>query len=471
MKTVAGLANQRDRLRAASWVESEPAEITAFRRADSSLTGVRNRRLHRFYMLTLALIPACDSLWSPYLEPCDPKRPMCIEGVAPEPQLLPSNGIAPDWFGEAKAELAPTEDLVIDTDQGTVTTAVGNRRLMDVSYHQLAPADCGEGWMVGVGVFGFTKIRILDGIRVRFTGLRAAALIAPGAIEIEGLLDLRGGMTECTDVRCGGPGGFAGGFVQFPAPKGDGPGAGVWGYGIGGLGDEAGGGGGGACGNGGKGGEAGAGYPAGRGGGAYQRQTLIPLCGGSGGGSGGPGNSGGDPGQRGGGGGGAIQIVSQKSVSISSTNSMPSGIQAGGSGGQGDQGVNFNDGGGGGGSGGAILIEAPKISISSGAVLAVNGGGGGGGFNNGSSTNHGESASLSSTAAAGGPGIRSGGAGGAGSTLHGSDAAGPIGDGGGGGGGGVGRIRLNSLDGTVTVSGELSPAIGDCASLGRLTLR
>jgi hypothetical protein len=35
----------------------------------------------------------------------------------------------------------------------------------------------------------------------------------------------------------------------------------------------------------------------------------------------------------------------------------------------------------------------------------------------------------------------------------------------------VGRIRLNSLDGTVTLGGELSPAMGECASTGRLNLR
>jgi hypothetical protein len=180
---------------------------------------------------------------------------------------------------------------------------------------------------------------------------------------------------------------------------------------------------------------------------------------------------GGDPGQRGGGGGGAIQIVSQKSVSVSSTSAMPSGIHAGGGAGQGDQGVNFNDGGGGGGSGGAILIEAPSIAVASGAVLAVNGGGGGGGYNGGSRCTSGEAGSLSSTAAAGGTGICTGGAGGAGSMLHGADAAGLVRDGGGGGGGGVGRIRLNSLDGTVALGGELSPAMGECVSTGRLNLR
>ena len=44
-------------------------------------------------------------------------------------------------------------------------------------------------------------------------------------------------------------------------------------------------------------------------------------------------------------------------------------------------------------------------------------------------------------------------------------------DGGGGGGGGVGRIRLNSLDGNVTINGTLSPPIGSCASVGRVTMR
>ena len=478
MKTVAGIADKRSELRVA---QSFSPEIAS---ASSSFMPARLRRKRSKWMplcvLFVALIPSCNSLWHSYLEPCDPAMPMCVtmdagapDLVPPQPQLVPSNGIDPAWFAEAKVELRPTDNLVIDTDQGTVQSASSSVPMSDVIYHQIAPVDCGSSWLKGIGVFAFTRIHIPDGVTVRFIGSRAVALIAAGPIQIDGLLDLRGG--GCTDPRCGAPGGFEGGHVRSATKRGQGPGGGTEGYGIGGLGEEAGGGGAGSCGQGGKGGDAGNDpYFGGAGGSSYLKDALIPLCGGSGGGAGGFGTTTGESGQRGGGGGGAIQIVSQQSVIVDSTDmNKPSGIHVGGGGGQSDIGVNFNDGGGGGGSGGAILIEAPTISILSGAVLAANGGGGGGGFNGvGTPTNSGESAKLSSVAALGGVGSQSScGAGGAGQINPGGDAIGPKLDGGAGGGGGVGRIRLNSSDGNVSITGVLSPALGKCASTGRVTMR
>ena len=479
MKTVAGIADKRSRLRVARSMESEVTSVTSHSSALRFHAPMRSRRWIPLGVLLLALVPSCNSLWHSYLEPCDPASPTCLALDAsipdlvpptPTPQLVPSNGIDPAWFAEASGELSPTEDLLIDTDQGTVLTQNSKVPIPNVIHRKVAPVDCGASWPVGIGVFSFTRIHIPGGVTVRFTGSHAAALIASGSITIEGLLDLRGG--ACTDPRCGGPGGFAGGHVRNPIRRGEGPGSGTEGYGIGGEGDEAGGGGAGACGKGGKGADAGSTYPGGVGGSTYLKDALIPLCGGSGGGAGGFGTTMGESGQRGGGGGGAIQIVSKQSVTVSSTSASSSGIQVGGGGGQGDIGMNFNDGGGGGGSGGAILIEAPIISILSGAVLAANGGGGGGGYNNMQPTLHGEPGKLSSVAAVGGAGSRSsGGAGGASQGIQGSAATGPLMDGGGGGGGGVGRIRLNSLDGNVTINGTLSPPIGSCASVGRVTMR
>lgn len=473
MKTVAGLFGSSWGLRS---INKRPTGEGADAAAGATGPWPTPRRGARFIglaALSLALLPACDSLWRPYLDSqiCDPSGARCITTGENRIRFVPGNGIDPAWFGEAQVELQPSQDLVIDTDQGTIIAADSKLPLSDVVYHQTTPADCGGGALVGIGVFSFLQIHIPDGIRVRVTGSRALALIAPGPIKIEGLLDLRGGLPECSDFRCGGPGGFAGGFVRMPAQRGEGPGAGTWGYGVGGDGSEAGGGGGGACGQGGKGGDAAPGNLGGVGGQPYLQPSLIPLCGGSGGGSGGPGTSTGDPGQRGGGGGGAVQLASQTAVVVGSSTSAPSGIQAGGGAGQGDHGMNFNDGGGGGGSGGAILIEAPRIRIAEGAVLAVNGGGGGGGFNGGAlmDTKDGQPASLSSMPAAGGVGQRSGGAGGAGATLAGADASGMVADGGAGGGGGVGRIRLNSLDGNAAIAGELSPPVGECSGTGTIT--
>lgn len=432
----------------------------------------RDAKVRQFCAVAITLLPACDSLWFSYLEPCELSRKSC-QNVAGD-RLVPSNGIDPAWFADAKGSLDPSQDLVIDTDLGTVVTLKDNKPIGDVSYHQVAAQDCG-GSSVGIGVFSFKKVRIPDGVRVRFTGARAAALMSPDEIVIEGLLDLRGSQAECADPRCGGPGGFAGGLAQLPNMLGGGPGGGGFGHGIGGDGDEAGGGGGGFCGTGGRGtdGSPPQMYPGGAGGKAYLSASLVPLCGGSGGGPGGLGKQGGDTGQRGGGGGGAIQIVSQTAVTIGSTSPAPSGIQVGGGGGQGDHGTNFNDGGGGGGAGGAILIEAPSITIGSGAVLAANGGSGAGGLNNvGKDTVNGLPAELSAMPVPGGAGdFRSGGAGGAGGTPNGSDASGSPGDGGAGGGGGVGRIRLNALDSVVSISGVLSPSQGNCTTIGPLPQR
>ncbi len=421
--------------------------------------------------VVLALLPACGGLWRPFLEPliCDSSGTRCVEGGAERTRFVPENGIDPAWFGEAQGVLSPAQDLVINTDEGTIVTAADKQPISDVVYRQIAPINCGDGWMVGIGVFSFLRIDIPDGIRVRVTGSRALALIAPGAIKIEGLIDARGSQAECSDHRCAGPGGFAGSYVRLVTQRGEGPGGGGPGYGAGGPNNEGGGGGGGGCGHGGRGGDTGDGGPIGTAGSAYLTSSPVRLCGGSGGGSGGPGSQTGDTGQRGGGGGGAVQIVSQSRVVVSSSTTAPSGIQVGGGGGQGDRGLNFNDGGGGGGGGGTLLIEAPRIAIRAGAVLAANGGGGAGGINGGQMCMDGTSALLASQPAAGGAGVRFGGAGGAGSVLAGADAGGSPGDGSAGGGGGVGRIHLNSLSGDLVLEGELSPAAGECNSTGLIT--
>lgn len=393
---------------------------------------------------------------------CDTTNTRCL-------QLVPSNGIDPAWVGMGTGPLTATADVVIDTDAGTITPPVAG-----FAYHQVAPIDCGGGALVGIGAFSFTSITIAEGVRVRAVGTRALALLAAGAVEIDGVLDVSGGAATptCNDPpRCAGAGSFDGGLYDALAPQiGFGPGGGGHGFSNNGPGNESGGGGGGGCGNGGAGGDDGSGmFVAGAGGTGYLAASLVPLCGGSGGGAGGPASFVGDPGSRGGGGGGAVQIVSTTSVTIGSTNSgLPSGITAGGGGGQGDKAATIDDGAGGGGAGGAILIEAPTIAIAADAIVAANGGGGGGGFNNGALSTDGTPGLLATTPAAGGPGVRRGGNGAAGATAAGENAPGPVGDGGAGGGGGSGRIRLDAL--TFSVVGGLSPS-GACQTQGTLTTR
>jgi hypothetical protein len=395
---------------------------------------------------------------------CDPSGQRCLE-------LVPSNAIDPAWVGSGTVPLNATSDLVIDTELGTITAA--GVPLSGIVFHPIAAVDCGNAKPIGIGVFSFTTITISDGVTVHAIGSRALAVVASGPIEIDGLLDVAGG-TTCTDPpRCAGAGGFAGGLYDaFNPQAGDGPGGGGHGYSANGPGDESGGGGGAGCGNGGAGGDALAMvYVGGAGGSPYQAASLEPLCGGSGGGAGGPASYTGDPGERGGGGGGAVQLVSAVSVTIGSTSAAASGVTAGGAGGQGDKAQTIDDGGGGGGGGGAILIEAPQITVAAGAVLAANGGGGAGGYNSGAIANDGVAGLLSAAVALGGTGLRPGGSGGAGATVRGEDAPGPIGDGGAGGGGGTGRIRLNSRTGTCTIAGVVSPSLGACATQGMVQTR
>ena len=247
---------------------------------------------------------------------------------------MPENGIDPAWFGEAQGVLSPAQDLVINTDEGTIVTAADKQPISDVVYRQIAPINCGDGWMVGIGVFSFLRIDIPDGIRVRVTGSRAWRLSPrvrsrsradrrtrqPGRVQRSPLCRPR---RLCWQLR---PPGHA---------AREGPGGGGPGYGAGGPNNEGGGGGGGGCGHGGPGWR----YRRWRAdrhgrkrlpdllaGPAMRRQRRRLRR---------PRLQTGDTGQRGGGGGGAVQIVSQSRVVVSSSTTAPSGIQVGGGGGQG----------------------------------------------------------------------------------------------------------------------------------------
>jgi hypothetical protein len=111
----------------------------------------------------------------------------------------------------------------------------------------------------------------------------------------------------------------------------------------------------------------------------------------------------------------------------------------------------------GGGSGGALLFEAPNVTIA--GALAANGGGGSDATNLGAdSTGPGQAAG--------------GGAGGGGSfdtTTNGADGTNGAGAALGGGGGGAGRIRLNTASGAANVTGVVSPSTSSaCGTQGTL---
>jgi hypothetical protein len=175
------------------------------------------------------------------------------------------------------------------------------------------------------------------------------------------------------------------------------------------------------------------------GGATYGNETLIPLLGGSGGGS-----------ENGGAGGGALQLVAASEIQIGITGV----VDAGGGGGR--------NGGGGGGSGGSLLLEAPSVAIE--GVLAANGGGGGAsvGGSGGSDATPNANPAL-------GEGASNGGEGSAGDEANGAAGVYANNNDVPGGGGGAGRIRINTLDGTATIAGTLSPSeVTGCATLGEL---
>jgi hypothetical protein len=270
-------------------------------------------------------------------------------------------------------------------------------------------------------------------------------IVALGAIDILGRLSLHasadqtvaGGFTGTVDGTAGGPG--EGGLGVERVESVD---TGIAGGGAG------------FCGAGGPSGKATA--TNGAAGKTYGTPTLVPLVGGSAGGRGS---------LSAGGGGGAVELVAGTSITIASGGVVSAGGGAGYDGT--DDGLYVASGGG---SGGAVLIEAPLVTVA--GTIAANGGAGGGGA---SGTLSAHDAAESATAAVGGQ-VGTTGAGGNGSaaaTIAG--AAGGAGDalGGnfspGGGGGGAGYIRINTTAGSATVSGTLSPAAGStCVSQGAL---
>lgn len=348
-------------------------------------------------------------------------------------KLVPSGGAV------TTADLDPTTlgDTQINGTSATINTDDG-------SITGVRPAGIGSimnGIDVtqrgNVTVFRFNKLTV-NALQLTIRGSRAAALVALTDITINGEVSAQG---DCM-ARAAGPGGGAGG-----SSKGSGSGSGRGGSGDGDDNNCTGGGGGADGADGGDGGNIN------NGGSSFGAATIATLVGGGGGGGGG-GNMGGD----GGGGGGALQLVANGRVTVNGLSPLAGGINAGGCGGRAG-----NSCGGGGGAGGMILIEAPVIELKS-STLAVNGGGGGGGSGGG----NGERGNLSTSKASGGkggggPGAgNSGGDGGDGGdddTATGGKA--PNNNRAGGGGGGVGRMRFNTLSGSIVTSGTttFSPAL------------
>lgn len=363
----------------------------------------------------------------------------CSAATAPHcAVLVPSGGavLAADLTPKTWLLPATLGSAEVDTNDGSIGLA----------------REAGEGVQNGIGftkrggvaVFSFARLVVNGPISV--TGSLPVVFVVHGDVDVNAMIDLRGGCNG-TDA---GPGGWPGG-IKGTAGTGTG-GGGAGGTGVQGT---AGGGGGGYGATGGKGATGTGSAQGGLGGGPGGDEVISALRGGWGGGGGGGAGGGG-----GGGGGGAIQIISNGHVTFEGipTTGVIGGINAGGCGGKAGVGTS-GAAGGGGGAGGAILIEAPVVRLLPGARLTANGGGGGGGRGT-----DGTSGLADAVAAAGGAGGTSGGAGGAGGAsgkVTGTEGVASAHSG--GGGGGAGRIRIHTRRGAVEVQPDavISPALAE----------
>jgi hypothetical protein len=335
--------------------------------------------------------------------------------------IEPSNGLGPALM-QASTEPAVTlgSGDTIDTDAGTVTDASGNVIAVPSTLIPQTNAAPIRAFIAHSFTIGSVTV----------TGSNALALVSDGPIAIEGLMNVvasvsasgqsqgvgaqpmsapctgestfdQGCVTGTTDDECGYAGGGGGNDM---------PGAAAGGIMI----------------------------PENNGGVAVTGFSL--LVGGCAGGS--PGTRDNPPGLAGAG-GGAVQIVSATSVTLDGV------INVGGGGGT------FSSGGG---SGGMVVIEAPIVIVHDGGGIAANGGGGGG------CDTAGATATPDTTPAGVGSckAMTTGyGTGGTGGTLLTAPGVGVIQTDGiitgstpnaGGGGGSVGRARIATLDGTVSLT-------------------
>jgi hypothetical protein len=288
---------------------------------------------------------------------------------------------------------------------------------------------------------------VQSGATLTIRGRRAAVLVALGRMTIAGTID----------AAARGPIPGPGASLTATVPRG----------GSGGPNTAQGGGGGGHAVTGGLGGPIENGDTQHPGGMAIGTVALVPLT------AGGFGGAGGYPcmvppcplREIGGGGGGALQLVACRELVIAAT----AVIDAGGGGGLGGAGGTLGllpGAGDGGGAGGGVLVEAPMVTVPSGASIVANGGAGGGGGAPGTaapSGQPGQDGLVAERPAEGGDGGDDPGGNGGDGGDGGSDADpddGNAGSTGGGGGGAPGRIRINSRTGrppSVAAGAIVSP--------------
>lgn len=347
----------------------------------------------------------------------------CKEGTDQCQRIAPSN-VSDVALPADLPHVVAEDDIVFDTDTGVVTAvpSVGDPvEVPGVPFEVVGvpgESSC-DGGTLEYGVFFVESLQVLTDIALRGIGERPLIIVSDGDVTIDGSLDL-----AATLLRGVGSGGCPGGTSAGQDAQG--PGAG--GKGNPATPDGWSGGGGASHGSLGADGAEGGTDPRVVGGAAGVLygidETLVPLLGGSGGGAGGDGD--GVVGN-GGAGGGAIQISS-----LAGRVTWGDKVTLTAVGVRGEAG--FQTGGGGGGSGGSVLFEGAQFSFTCPPaamvpVVRVQLGGG------------------------------VGGAGHAGGSVFGN-----------GGGAGTGRMRINTLDGTVPC-GDPCWVTAPLLSCGEVSLR
>jgi hypothetical protein len=387
---------------------------------------------------------------APVVPDAGPDAPAVDGGCTECPRPIPSNVGTAVALDESSAAVdlttAKPGHYVWNTTDGSIRFTGGapvtirgpGVGIVDgIGFHPITPAGA---LAVELGVFTVGSLRVRAGAELRGIGTRPLVILAAGDVLIDGRVVVGSNATER------GAGAATGGMR---GERGRGLGGGNPGAESGVGGDT-----GGAGGSFGQIGSHGGDAPPATGGTPampYGNVELTPLLAGSGGGGGSA-----DDGGEGGAGGGAIQITSGTEIAVTGAGV----VDASGAGGGGGSSTTEAEGSGaGGGSGGAILLEAPAVTLIGWA--GANGGAGGGGApceGGGCPGERGENGWAIGMASGGGFTNAIGGAGGNGSNLtsfggDGSDAANA-----GGAGGGSGRIRINTAAGTErydTVSPEM----------------
>ncbi|MFT3691553.1 MAG: hypothetical protein QM831_00320 [Kofleriaceae bacterium] len=342
----------------------------------------------------------------------------CFEDQARCRDIDPSNGLG----SYLTAVAAPpdvdltTGPITIYTDSGKILDASGNQ--IDIPTFVAVEAD---GPPIRVFVTRSLKLGAVTARVEVQTGIPpfpALAFVATDDIAVVGHFVVREGVGSLKLPECsGGPGSYNLNSVRYSGSGGGGfATAGAQG------GTDT--------------------YIGGTAGGTSGNDTLVPLRGGCSSGEHRDANS--SDVFDGTAGGGAVQLVSRTKIVIADNASVDA------SGAYGDWDEHF--GASGGGAGGAILIEAPSIDLGNNSSLLAPGGHGADG--DGGSCTH--------------PGCGLGGAGATPLTAA-QNGLNGSGGGGGGGGGGLGRIRINTADGTYGQQ-NTTQLVGSL-SVGRIATR